>query len=158
MRKNRSLFFDSLIACLISWGIPRYWLKSADKEAFLLLGLILTLICTAILLPLALRVVKNDTPPRAGFYLPLMILPLLIIISYPSFALTPLSPFYLGLDLLPHHQWILNSGVNFLLIGIIAMFYTLISKGHQASWPGSILTSLLILTFYAAAFYINPLL
>ncbi|MFY9175316.1 MAG: hypothetical protein WAO24_08340 [Peptococcia bacterium] len=155
MRRRRQVFWDALLSLGLSWFIADY-INKVDPEArqYLLIGL--TAICLLIILPKALHRMPPGRPWSAGFSLPIMLSPLLIVLSYPGLPITPFAPLWQScIDLI--FPWSINYLLNFLLFFLIG-FSTAAgaSKENKSiTWPQVFFSAFTLVVLYAAIIYLG---
>lgn len=154
MRKRKTVFFDSLVALGICWGVTRYFNKS-DQESVAMLASSLLMICLFILIPVALRYIKTGRSVRGGVYFFLMLLPLIAAISHPSFYFPVAAVMSVAGTTAPsfYSRW----GANLLINSTIFLFTGLVfSRKHceqQPSWKRTAFTAFIMAAFYVLSFY-----
>lgn len=154
MRKRKTVFFDSLVALGITWGVTRYFSRS-DQESAAILASILLLICLFILIPVALRHIKTSRPVKGGVYFFLMLLPLITALSHPSFYFpvvsalfsvgTPAHSFY--------YRWATNLLINGSIFFLTGLVFVRKNSEQQATWKKTALTAFIMAVFYILSFY-----
>lgn len=153
MRKRRVVFFDSLLTLLFCWGVSSY-LNPSDQDSVLLLASCLLLLCTLILIPVALSSLRTDSWIKGGFLLLAIMLPVIAALSYPGVSL-------LNFDLLlakvsyfsDIKPWVINLAVHSFLFFLAGSIFASLNKGQQSSWKGAALTSFMLASVYALSFY-----
>lgn len=155
MRKRRQVFWDALLSLGLSWGLARY-LNNIDPEAnqFLLVGL--TALCLIIILPKALHRLPHGRPWSAGFSLPLMLSPLLVILSRPGLYIIPFAALWQERSdlIIP---WSVNGFINFWIFFLIG-FATARSGNEDAksiTWTQSFLSAGTLLLLYGGIIYLG---
>lgn len=155
MRRRRQVFWDALLSIGLSWAIADY-LNKVDPEArqYLLTGL--SAICFLIILPKALHRQPHGRPWSAGFSLPLILSPLLLVFSYPKLSIVPFAALWQGYTGLVF-PWVINFSLNFLIFFLIGFSTAKTDdKGSKSiTWRQSFLSAFTLVIFYAGIIYLG---
>lgn len=157
MRNNFIIFLDSILALAFSWGSSYLFIKS-DKEAFLITGTLLSLMCSIIIIPTAWRHLNTTKPLKESLLLSFALLPLIVTLSHPTLLSGNFLQIYSSLSLSFIGVWVINVCIYSIVIFLITILILKCLDEKKQDLLGNLYTTIFFISFFLVSLYAGFLL